>query len=136
MNEDTKICRLVIFKYRSVLQSRFRFSAFIKERRFYSSFHISRIFDIRTASSKLNLNYQRLNAHFPELRENYQVRKQREKCVCQTLQTEMLKYASLVSKVKAEVRKLPTEKKSSKGVLLLFTAFQNKVAEVTNQIFT
>lgn len=48
----------------------------------------------------------------------------------------MLKYASLVSKVKAEVRKLPTEKKSSKGVLLLFTAFQNKVAEVTNQIFT
>lgn len=55
MNEDTKICRLVIFKYRSVLQSRFRFSAFIKERRFYSSFHIGRIFDIRTVSSKLNL---------------------------------------------------------------------------------
>lgn len=47
----------------------------------------------------------------------------------------MLEYVSLVPKVEAEVSKLPVVKKSSKGVLL-FTALQNKVAEVMNQIFT
>lgn len=48
----------------------------------------------------------------------------------------MLEYASLVPKVKAEVSKLPDVSKSSKGVLLLFTALQSKVDEVMNQIFT
>lgn len=55
INVATKICRLMISQYRSLLQSRFRVGEFTKEERSYSSLHISRIFDIRTVSTKLNL---------------------------------------------------------------------------------
>lgn len=45
----------MISQYRNLLQSRFRFGEFTKEERSYSSFHISRILDIRTVSTKMNL---------------------------------------------------------------------------------